>query len=227
MPGAGTAGPQPAIDDFSSRFRWHGACSSRSQHHAGGTMNRKNLPLSLVLFAGAGLLAATACASVQPESDDATSQEEVALETQAAPQGQPPRPRPCETSADCSQACPGGSAGCACLPAGPQGEKACVPTCQADADCPAAPHGGKLQCRQGACVPDPPPPRPPKACEDDAACSGACPPGAKGCACHATPHGAKVCAPTCGTDADCPRGDGIPPLSCKENFCVPAGPPPR
>lgn len=191
-------------------------------------MNRKNLPLVVILFAGAGLLAATACADGPP--DDVFSQEEIALASPAVAQEQPPappRPRPCETSADCNQGCPDGSAGCACLPVGPEGEKLCVPTCHEDADCPAAPHGGNLQCREGACVPDRPPPRPPKPCQSDSDCDGACPPGAKGCACHQPPHGGKVCAPTCGTDTDCPRGEGLPLLSCKENFCVPSGPPPR
>ena len=133
----------------------------------------------------------------------------------------PPPPRPCEADADCAQACPPGSLGCACA-ATPHGHKVCVPTCGTDADCPSPPDGTKLACDEGMCHPTSPPPGPrPKACAAEQDCQGACP-GAKGCTCHTTPHGEKLCIPTCGSDADCPRGpDGAPPMKCDEGVCKP------
>lgn len=199
---------------------------SRSAN-SGGPMNRIR-PLSLISFVGVGLLAASACAGGQPGGDEPGSHDLAATEGVDEPLAHPPpRPAPCESSASCRDACPPGSKACVCAAVGPRGEKACVPACDGDADCPSPPDGAKLQCREGICAPDKRPPPPPKRCDDDAACTEGCPPGAKGCACHQTPHGDKVCAPTCGTDADCPKGEGIPPLTCREGFCVPPGPPPR
>jgi len=193
-------------------------------------MNRIH-PLSFVAFAGIGLLAAAACAGGQPGTDESPlALDQGAIEDPADLQAHPPpRPPRCESSDECADLCPRGSQGCDCQPVGPNGEKICVPTCGSDADCPTPPDGIEIACRDGVCAPAGPPPGGPrpKQCDGDAACADACPPGAKGCACHQTPHGDKVCAPTCGTDADCPSGEGVPPLSCRENFCVPPGPPPR
>lgn len=60
----------------------------------------------------------------------------------------------CTTPADCTNACPPGSVGCACV-SNPEGQNMCVPSCSKDADCPT---GGPqpLTCdeTQGVCVPD-------------------------------------------------------------------------
>jgi hypothetical protein len=69
-----------------------------------------------------------------------------------------------------------------------------------------------------------PPPRPPR-CEDDDDCA-ACPSEA-GYACRAAPDGTRVCLPLCAVDSDCPRLEGVPPLSCRDGVCVPPPPPPR
>ena len=201
-----------------------GVLPSRSLN-LGGPMERIQ-PLSLIFLAGVVLLAATACAGGQSERDEPSSNEWAAVEAEPLADP-PPRPIPCDSSDACQDACPLESKACVCASVGPQGENACVPACDSDADCPSPPDGVTLQCREGICVPDRRPPPPPKRCDDDAACAGECPAGAKGCACHQPPRGDKVCAPTCGTDADCPTGEGIPPLSCHDGFCVPAGPPPR
>jgi hypothetical protein len=75
------------------------------------------------------------------------------------------------------------------------------------------PDGGMMSMPDGGMMP--------KACTIDAECSGACPPGSKGCKCATTPMG-KACLPTCTTSADCP----VPPmgtLMCDttQGVCVP------
>jgi hypothetical protein len=71
-----------------------------------------------------------------------------------------------------------------------------------------------------------PPPRPPL-CKADADCVDRCPPGSKGCGCHALPDGKSVCVPSCNADADCPKLPAGPPLSCHEGVCTPPPPPPK
>lgn len=209
---------------------WHAPCSWVAYPITeGAVMNRVApiRPLSIISFVGVALVAVAACAG-QSSPDDRVAQEGIAIEDPADREGHPPpAPRPCQSNDECSNACPGASKGCACLP-GPHEAKVCIPTCESDADCPTPPDGKSLRCNEGACRPSGPPPAPPPSpCQADADCAGACPEGSAGCACHSTPHGQKICAPTCGTDADCPSGDGFPPLSCRDNFCVPDGPPRR
>ncbi|MBI4699857.1 MAG: hypothetical protein HY744_01600 [Deltaproteobacteria bacterium] len=62
--------------------------------------------------------------------------------------------------------------------------------------------------------------------ESEKDCTDACPPGSKGCTCHATPFGMKICVPVCQSDGDCPKLGG-PPLKCIEGACAPPGPPPQ
>ena len=53
--------------------------------------------------------------------------------------GRPRGPAPCQTQADCANACPPGAArGCRCAPT-PHGGNACIPACSSDADCPTPP----------------------------------------------------------------------------------------
>lgn len=57
-------------------------------------------------------------------------------------------PSPCRSNADCVNACPSGSKGCACT--NTRFGQQCLPTCQQSADCPRV--GSRwLQCYQGAC----------------------------------------------------------------------------
>lgn len=73
----------------------------------------------------------------------------------------------------------------------------------------------------------PPPPKRPPTCKSEQDCSKGCPPGSRGCTCHALPHGPSVCVPTCAADGDCPAIPGVPPLSCRDGICAPPPPPPR
>ncbi|MBW2528680.1 MAG: hypothetical protein JRI23_31185 [Deltaproteobacteria bacterium] len=143
--------------------------------------------------------------------------------------GPPPGPPPCDTSEDCTDRCPPGSAGCACHQV-PHGGKLCIPTCAEDADCPELPEGGpELRCVEGICTPPHPPPGPgPKPCQAEQDCEEACPPGSAGCTCHQTP-GPKLCVPTCAEDEDCPAppGGGGPPMRCVDGVCAPPPPPMR
>jgi len=70
------------------------------------------------------------------------------------------------------------------------------------------------------------PPKRPPLCKTQAECANACPPGSKGCTCHALPDGNSVCAPTCSADADCPALPSAPPLACRDGVCAPPPPPP-
>jgi len=144
------------------------------------------------------------------------------------PPGPPPGPRSCAAEEDCSDACPPDAKGCTCHQP-PHGAKICVPTCADDGDCPSLPHGPPLKCitAEGICAPPQPPPPPPKPCSTTADCVDACPPGAKGCTCHVTPHDEKLCVPTCDADADCPAPPHGPPMTCLEGgICAPPHPPP-
>jgi len=76
-----------------------------------------------------------------------------------------------------------------------------------DASEPGCPMGGKHH-------------KMPKLCESDADCTE-CPAGEGACACKETPFGKKLCLVTCAADADCPKVEGAPPLSCHEGVCVP------
>lgn len=60
-------------------------------------------------------------------------------------------PMACQTNADCVNACPQGSMGCACAqtPAG----MLCTPTCTKNNDCPPGPMGQQLMCKNGLCSP--------------------------------------------------------------------------
>jgi hypothetical protein len=60
-------------------------------------------------------------------------------------------PRACTSTAQCTGACPPGSAGCTCSTT-PMGMM-CVPTCTTTADCPMAPPGVTFTCRMGICAP--------------------------------------------------------------------------
>lgn len=180
-------------------------------------------PFRLLGFAAALLIAGSACAGGS-EPDIAQNQAALqATEPGLDHEGNPPRrPKACQSDQDCNGACPPGSKGCTCATT-PRGDKICAPSCAADADCPVPPGAPPGKCNQGVCAPPPPPPRP-KACQSTDDCRDACPPDARGCTCAATPHGDKVCAPTCSADSDCPSVPGVPPLHCREGVCAP--PPP-
>lgn len=154
-----------------------------------------------------------------------------AQEDAEAPPLPPPGPRPCRADADCTGACPTGSAGCACL-AGCGDRMMCLATCAADTDCPTADGLPPLVCREGACRPERPPRPPlPPPCASDADCADGCPAGEQGCTCRALPNdGPSVCMIRCAAASECrlPPGapaDAPPPL-CQDGVCVPPLPPP-
>ena len=60
----------------------------------------------------------------------------------------------------------------------------------------------------------------PQSCQSAADCTGACPPGSKGCTCSDSPMG-KICVPTCTVAADCPTGPSGQSLQCMNGICVP------
>ena len=60
----------------------------------------------------------------------------------------------------------------------------------------------------------------PRACTTTADCTGACPPGSRGCACNATPMG-MLCVPTCTTTADCPMAPPGMTFTCRMGTCAP------
>lgn len=59
-------------------------------------------------------------------------------------------PKSCTSAADCTGACPPGSAGCTCNST--MMGMICVPTCTTSAECPMGPMG-QLQCKMGVCQP--------------------------------------------------------------------------
>jgi hypothetical protein len=59
----------------------------------------------------------------------------------------------------------------------------------------------------------------PRSCTAPGDCTGACPPGSKGCTCSQSPMG-MVCVPTCAMTSDCPTG-GPMALSCQGGICRP------
>jgi hypothetical protein len=141
-----------------------------------------------------------------------------------APRGPPPMPKACTVTADCANACPPDAKGCDCRQTS-HGDLRCTPTCQVDTDCPNG-RDGRGTCKSGFCAP------PgggasghgPRTCKVAADCTGACPPEAKGCTCHATPDGESKCAPTCSVDADCPRPNGEA-QTCTQGICRRPRPP--
>ncbi len=58
-----------------------------------------------------------------------------------------------------------------------------------------------------------------KSCTSPSDCTGACPPGSKGCTCNASPMG-DICVPTCTTSSDCPTTT-MGQLTCQMGVCVP------
>jgi hypothetical protein len=60
----------------------------------------------------------------------------------------------------------------------------------------------------------------PRTCTGAADCTGACPPGSRGCTCATTPMGMR-CAATCTAAADCPAGPMGMALQCRSGVCLP------
>ena len=167
------------------------------------------------------VLGLAACADASPASLAASEQE--LTSTDAGQPPPPPRPALCNAQSDCTDKCPPGSKGCACVDA-PDGKKVCAPTCNADTDCPAVPVF-ELKCHDNVCAPPPPPP-PPRPCTSTSDCSDACPKGTAQCVCHAVFDGKMGCIPACSADEDCPAPPGGKPGRCNQGFCAPPPPPP-